>query len=89
MQEQGFLRARLRGNRVAIVKLGSGVLTLWPVFEGEASMWRVEGIADDRIVASSGGETNVFQLLEPAQRIELRTAARSVVRVLREHEAMK
>ena len=88
-QEQGFLQARLRGKRVAIVKLGPDVLTLWPSFEGEGSMWRVEDISDEQIVASRGGETEVFQLLEPAQRVELRTAARTVVRVLREHEAAK
>ena len=89
MQEQGCLRARLHGNRVAIVKLRSDVLTLWPSFDGEESMWRVESVADDRIVASRRGETKVFRLLEPAQRIELRTAARTVVRALREYEAMK
>lgn len=88
-QEQGFIQARLRGNRVAIVKLGPDVLTLWPVFEGEGSMWRVEDIFDEQIVASRGGETEVFQLLEPGHRVELRTAARTVVRVLREHEATK
>lgn len=88
-QKQGFIQARLRGNRVAIVKLGPDVLTLWPSFGGEGSMWRVEDISDEQIVASCGGETSVFELREPAQRVELRTAARTVVRVLREYEATK
>lgn len=88
-QGEGFLRARLRGNRVAIVKLGSDVLTLWPSFDDEASMWCVEDISDEQIVASCGGETRVFQPLEPAQRVEVHTATRTVVRALREYEATK
>ena len=89
MQGKGFMQARLHGNRVAIVKSESQVLTLWPLLDGEASMWRVEDISDEQIVASCKGETSVFELLEPAQRVELRAAATTVVRVLREYEAMK
>ena len=80
-QEQGFIQAKLHDNRVAIVKLGSDVLTLWPSFDGEESMWRVEDISDEQIAASCDGETEVFQLLEPAHRVELRAAVRTVVRV--------
>lgn len=64
-QEQGFIQARLCGNRVAIVKLGPDVLTLWPSFEAEASMWRVEDTSDEQIVASCGGETKRFSCLNP------------------------
>ena len=81
------VQAWLADGRVAVINPESNVVTLWPVFDGEESCWQVERVSDDRIGASHRGQTTVFMVAGPVQEVDLHTAARTVVRVLREHEA--
>lgn len=81
------VQAWLADGRVAVINPELNVVTLWPAFGGEDSRWQVERVSDDRIVASHRGETTVFMVAGPVQEVDVHTAARTVVRVLREHEA--
>ena len=79
--------ATLSDGRLAVINPELNVLTLWPAFGGEDSRWQVERVSDDRIVASHQGETRVFIVAGPMQEVDLHTAARAVVRILRKYEA--
>ncbi|WP_147291522.1 hypothetical protein [Corynebacterium senegalense] len=81
------VRATLSDGRLAVINPELNVLTLWPAFGGEDSRWQVERVSDGRIVASHRGETRMFDVVGPVQEVDLHTAARTVVRVLREQEA--
>lgn len=81
------VQATLSDGRVAVINPELNALTLWPAFDGEESCWQVERVSRAAITASRHGEQRVFDVAGPVQEVDVHTAARTVVRVLRVHEA--
>lgn len=81
------VQAWLSDGRVAVINPELNLLTLWPVFDGEESCWHVERVSRTEITASCRGERRVFEVAGPIKEVDVHTAARTVVRVLRKHEA--
>lgn len=81
------VQATLSDGHLAVINPELNVLTLWPVFDGEELCWQVERVSRSAITASRYGEQRVFDVAGPVQEVDVHTAARTVVRVLREHEA--
>lgn len=81
------VQAWLVDGRVAVINPELNALTLWPAFDGEEFSWHVERVSRTEITASCRGVKRVFEVAGQVQEVDVHTAARTVVRVLREHEA--
>lgn len=81
------VQAWLVDGRVAVINPELNVLTLWPAFDGEESRWHVDRVSRTEITASCRGVKRVFEVAGQVQEVDVHTAARTVVRVLREYEA--
>lgn len=81
------VQATLSDGRLAVINPELNVVTLWPVFDGEESCWQVERVSRSAITASRHGEQGVFDVAGPVQEVDVHTAARAVVQILRKYEA--